>query len=136
MNSGESLLYFPIAVSTANCSDVGITAHSIDLPAGDWDLSLPVMGTRVCLLMRPSPPSSMSSQHAVSYVMVYLSEAGSCEVLTPRVLKEKAVEKRNAPTRERPEGKSPGAKTLFNVGRRLDMDGEDIAYISLRRNLG
>ena len=37
----------------------------MDLLAGDWDLSLPVMGARICLLMRPSPPSSMSSQHAV-----------------------------------------------------------------------
>jgi len=72
----------------------------------------------------------------LSYIMVYLSEARTSEILTLRVLKEKAVEKRNAVTRKRPEGKSPGAKTLFNVGMGRDMDGEDITYIPVRRDLG
>ncbi len=78
MYSGESLMYFFRLLCLQRTAVTLVSLpRSIDLPARDWDLSLPVIGTRVCLLMRPSPPSSMSSQHAVdaAYVPYAFSRA-------------------------------------------------------------
>ena len=66
MNSDESLMCFSRLLHLRRTVVTLVSPpRSIDLLAGDWELSLPVMGTRICLLMRASPPSSMLSQHAV-----------------------------------------------------------------------